>query len=380
MDTGYDFISPEFFNILFFSQKNVVIYPYVDVKHIHSLDCFTVGFDVIDIDSTGIENICDIVEYETNNSYSQQPTLYYLLNVSSGDLEKLLEFPSFRCIINTAENVEQLVQGNRFIFYNKKSKSFLNYQPDRENLSFEQHLIQVSQNEDVLLDEILKIKSIATKIYSEVNENANSDNLPTLLSVYDQVYWDKIISFTGKYFNVEIPNFRRPKTTPKKKSPALSKDFSYEYEFIIKTNRNIGKKFIQLLHDYRYDKVNPANLEIDQLYYPKKLYNYLRNRHWKKGIPQDFISSWIQKLSNNSGMNDNDELDFQIICDKLQINPNQKFKAIQQINTPKESIKELLKTETAALEKNLEEIPPIENFQEFKNWLLRKLDALENLI
>ena len=55
MDTGYDFISPEFFNILFFSQKNLVIYPYVDVKHIHSLDCFTVGYDVIDIDSIGID-------------------------------------------------------------------------------------------------------------------------------------------------------------------------------------------------------------------------------------------------------------------------------------------------------------------------------------
>ena len=106
MDTGYDFITPEFFNILFFSQKNLVIFPYVDVKHLHSLDCFTVGYDVVDIDSTGIANICDIIEYETNNSYSQQPTLYYLLNVNSEDLEKLLESPNFRCIINTSENVE----------------------------------------------------------------------------------------------------------------------------------------------------------------------------------------------------------------------------------------------------------------------------------
>jgi len=28
----------------------------------------------------------------------------------------------------------------------------------------------------------------------------------------------------------------------------------------------------------------------------------------------------------------------------------------------------------------VETIPPIENFQEFKNWLLRKIDELENLI
>ncbi len=380
MDTGYDFITPEFFNILFFNQKNLVIYPYVDVKHIHSLDCFTVGHDLVDINSIGLENIHDIVEFETNNSYSQQPTLYYLLNVSTEDIEKLLESPNLRCIINTSDNVEHLANGNRFIFYNKKSKTFLNYQPERENLSFEQHLIQISQNEQVLLDEILKIKSIATKIFTDVNANTNSDNLPTLLSEYDQIYWDRILSFTEQYFNVEIPKFTRPKETLKKKSLSLSKDFSYEYEFILKTNRKIGQKFIQLLHDYRFDKVNPANLEIDQLYYPKKLYNYLRNRHWKKGIPHDFITNWVQKLCTNSHLDGNDRLDFQIIFDKLQINPRQKFNAIQEINTPKEPIEESLKTDIRILDNILEEIPPIENFQEFKNWLLKKLDDLQNLL
>ncbi|MCK4382363.1 MAG: hypothetical protein KAW66_03635, partial [Candidatus Lokiarchaeota archaeon] len=108
MDTGYDFISPGFLNILFFKQKNLVIYPYVDVKHIHSLDCFTVGHHLIDIDSTGLDNLHDIVEFETSNSYSQQPTLYYLLNVNAEDLEKLMESPNIRCIINASENVEHL--------------------------------------------------------------------------------------------------------------------------------------------------------------------------------------------------------------------------------------------------------------------------------
>ncbi|GAG21730.1 unnamed protein product, partial [marine sediment metagenome] len=127
MDTGYDFITPEFFNILFFKQNNLVVYPYVDVKHIHSLDSFTVGHDLIDIDSTGLENMLDIVEFETANSYSQQPTFYYLLNVSAEDVEKLLEYQNVRCIINTNDDVEHLVKGNKYIFYNKKNTSFLNY-------------------------------------------------------------------------------------------------------------------------------------------------------------------------------------------------------------------------------------------------------------
>ena len=380
MDTGYDFITPEFFNILFFTQRNLVIYPYVDIKHIHSLDCFTVGHDLIDIDSTGLENLHDIVEYETNNSYSQQPTLYYLLNVNMEDIEKLLASPNIRCIINTSDNVEHLANGNKFIFYNKKNNSFLNYQFERETLSFEQHLIQSSQNEEVLLDEILKIKSIATKIYSDVNANTNSDNFPTLLSDYDQVYWDKILSFTKQYFNVEIPKFTRQKIVLKKKSIASLKDFSYEYEFILKTNRKIGKKFIQLLHDYRYDKVNPANLEIDQLYYPKKLYNYLRNRHWTKGIPQDFITNWVQKLCTNSHLDENDRLDFQIIFDKLHINSIQGFGVIPESQPTKKPIRDIIEIENSTSERIMEVIPPIENFQEFKNWLLKKLDELQSLI
>jgi len=380
MDTGYDFISPGFLNILFFKQKNLVIYPYVDVKHIHSLDCFTVGHDLIDIDSTGLDNLHDIVEFETSNSYSQQPTLYYLLNVNAEDLEKLMESPNIRCIINASENVEHLANGNYFIFYNKKNRTFLNYQPERENLAFEQQLIRSSQNEQELLDNVLKIKSTATKIFSDLNANTNSDNLPTLLSDYDQKYWDKILAFTQLYFNIQIPKFTRPKISSKKKNSALSKNFSKEYEFILKTNRKIGQKFIQLLHDYRADRVNPANLEIDQLYYPKKLYNYLRNRHWTKGIPQEFITNWVQKLNINSHLDESDRLDFQIIFDKLRIIPVKKINTPKEIKTSKKSVKEHSDFEDKITKKAIETIPPIESFQEFRNWVLKKIDELENLL
>jgi len=380
MDTGYDFITPEFFNILFFNQKNLVIYPYVDVKHIHSLDCFTVGHDLIDIDSTGLEKIHDIVEFETNNSYSQQPTLYFLLNVSAENVEKFIESPNIRCIINTSDNVEHLVNGNKYIFYNKKNGTFLNYAPERENLSFEQYIIQISQNEQVLLDEILKIKRLATKIFSELNINSNSDNLPKLMSDYDQIYWDKILFFTEQYFNIQIPEFTRPKMTTKKKIFDLSKDFSEEYEFILKTNRKIAQKFIQLLHDYRFDRVNPANLEIDQLYYPKKLYNYLRNHHWAKGIPHGFITNWVQKLSTNSNLDENDRLDFQTIFDKLGITQIKKIDIKNENRSSKEQIKDAMEIKSKASEKIVKSIPPVENFQEFKNWLLKKLEELQNLI
>jgi len=380
MDTGYDFISPGFLNILFFKQKNLVIYPYVDVKHIHSLDCFTVGHDLIDIDSTGLDNLHDIVEFETSNSYSQQPTLYYLLNVNAEDLEKLMESPNIRCIINASENVEHLANGNYFIFYNKKNSTFLNYQPERENLVFEQQLIRSSQNEQELLDNVLKIKSVATKIFSDLNANANSGNLPTLLSDYEQKYWDKILTFTQLYFNIQIPKFIRPKISSKKKYSVPSKDFSKEYEFILKTNRKIGQKFIQLLHDYRADRVNSANLEIDQLYYPKKLYNYLRNRHWTKGIPQEFITNWVQKLNINSHLDESDRLDFQIIFDKLRIIPVKKINTPKEIKTSKKSVKEHSGFEDKITKKIIETIPPIESFQEFRNWVLKKIDELENLI
>ncbi|MBA7590048.1 hypothetical protein ES708_32149 [subsurface metagenome] len=217
MDTIYDFISPEFLNILFFQQKNLVIYPYVDLKHIHSLDCFTVGYEVVDLDSTVLHNLREIIEFEVSSSYSQQPTFYYILNAKVEDIKILLESPNIHCVINTHENVEHLANGDKFIFYNKKNNAFLNYEPERVNLSFEQHLIQTSQNEQILSDEILKIKSLATKIFVDLNNRNNADNLAKLMRDYDQIFWDKILTFTRLYFKIQIPKFERPKKIPKKK-------------------------------------------------------------------------------------------------------------------------------------------------------------------
>jgi len=364
MDTLYDFQKPEFLNILFFQQKNLIVFPYVDLKHIHSLDCFTVGYEVVDLDSTVLHNLREIIEFEASNTYSQQPTFYYILNAKVEDIKVLLESPNIHCVINTHENVEHLANGDNFIFYNKKNNSFLNYEPERVNLSFEQHLIQTSQNEQILSDEILKIKSVATKIFVNLNNQNNADNLPKLMSDYDQIYWDKILNFTKLYFKIEIPKFERPKKIAKKKFSKPQKDFSFEYEFILKTNRKIGKEFIQLLHAYRFDKVNPANLEVEQLFYPKKLYNYLRNHHWEKGIPPDFVSKWVQMIDTKSHSKENKLHNTYINKPIKQIKPIKPT-----VNIKNESVKVII-----------EPIPSVENFQEFKSWLLKKLDDLVTIL
>jgi len=263
MDTEFDFITPEFLNVLFFQQKNLVIFPYVDLEHLRSLQVFAVGYDVVDIDSTVVHNLSDIIEFEAG-SYSQQPTFYFVLN---------------------------------------------------------------------------------------------------------------------------------PKTK--------------EIEELIKVNRKIGQKFIQLIHDYRFEKVNPANLEVPQLFYPKKLYNYLRNHHWEKGIPQEFVSEWVRATTVDFSLTEDDHMEFQMMLIKLDLpyflpefDAERESKAIAASPSrlkreaptqivrkgidPKtvpssEKKNKLVKKVKQAKQVGSDSIPPIENFLEFKGWMLKKLDELENL-
>ena len=90
MDTGYDFLQPEFLNILFFQQKSLVIAPYVDLKHLHSLEIFTGGYNVVDLDSTALHNIREILELENNNSYSQTPCFFFITNINSNELHEIM--------------------------------------------------------------------------------------------------------------------------------------------------------------------------------------------------------------------------------------------------------------------------------------------------
>ena len=166
MDTGDDFITSEFLNLLFFEQKNLVIFPYVDLKHLRSIDLFTIGFETVDIDSTAIHNLNEIIEYECNSSYSQLQTLYFILNPSFEELERLVDSPRLRCVINSKENVESLANGDQFVFYNKKSSTFLNCEFEGRDLSFEEEILRSSPTRQAIVDELLKIKSVSSKIFA----------------------------------------------------------------------------------------------------------------------------------------------------------------------------------------------------------------------
>lgn len=387
MDTGEDFITPEFLHLLFFVQKNIVIFPYVDLKHLKSLDLFTVGFETVDIDSTVIHNLNEIIEYENNNSYSQLQTLYFVLNPSFEELERLVDSPRLRCVINSKENVERLANGDQFVFYNKKNNNFLNYAFESQDLSFEEEIFRTSPNKQSLLDELLKIKSLSSKIFTELNQNNSPDNLPEILAEYDQKYWNKILKFTELYCQIEIPDFNPPAQLPKSGSKKKEIDYSVEYDIIIKTNRKIGRSFIQLIHNYRYDKVNPANLEVNQLFYPKKLYNYLRNHHWKDGIPEEFAIDWFK--NSQKDFSDEEELlmEFQVILNKLNLhysvqNIEIKSKAEPQkkrSSPGKNYNKKKIPLIRASHPVEPQTIPSINNFAEFQKWLLNNLDLLENL-
>ena len=401
MDTEFDFITPQFLNVLFFQQKNLVIFPYVDLKHLRSLQVFAVGYNVVDIDSTIIHNLSEIIEFEAS-SYSQQPTFYFVLNSKTEEIEMLIDSPRVRCVVNTREDVQSLAKGERFIFYNKKSKTFVNFEPEKQDLSFERHLISSYPDKQLLLDEMIKIKSLATRIFLQLNENSNIDNLLKLLEDYDQIYWDKILNFTQLYYDIEIPSFDKPKQLARKnKNSKPEKDFSFEYEVIMKVNRRIGQKFIQLIHDYRFERVNPANLEVPQLFYPKKLYNYLRNHHWEKGIPHEFVREWVRTTIKDFSLTENDQMEFQMVINKLnlpyslpELNAERESEPITvssshlKRESPTQITRKEKKPKTVPIPvKKIERvkqvesdsIPPIENFREFKGWMLKKLDELENI-
>ena len=62
------------------------------MKHLRSLQVFAVGYDLIDVDSTVLHNLSEIIEYEAS-SYSQQPTFYFVLNPKTEEIERLIDSP-----------------------------------------------------------------------------------------------------------------------------------------------------------------------------------------------------------------------------------------------------------------------------------------------
>ena len=386
VDSGEDFITPEFLNILFFQQKNLVIFPYVDLKHLHALEIFTAGHTPIDLESTALHDLRNILEFESSNSYSQSPTFYFIYNLDRDKVKEILAIDNIRCVLNSNEIIPELANGSEFIFYNKKNNQFLNYLEHNSNLVFEQHLISSSQNITILQDKIQSIKNVASQIFTEVNQNSSSSRLPELLKGFEQKYWQKILDFTSRYFGVNIPPASLLKSDsyepPSIGSRKDFKDFSNEYEIIVSLNKRIGKEFIQQLHEFRSKRVNPEYLELEELFSPLKLYNYLRNRHWKEGIPQKFIDKWLQMNISQYTLTDSDMDDLETIFTKL---------GIRQDTTPLPTSKPLTANSkpervTTPLESTssdqilVDEMPSLQNWAQFKKWIISQIGNIGKII
>ncbi|MHA1914469.1 MAG: NYN domain-containing protein [Promethearchaeota archaeon] len=403
MDTGEDFITPQFLNILFFQQKNLAIFPYVDLKHLHALEIFAPGYTPIDLESTALHDLKNILEFESTNSYSQSPTLYFIYNLTKEKVKEILTVKDVHCVLNANENISEYVNGSNYIFFNKKNNQFLNFPEAGINLDFENFLISSSQNSTILQDTIQKIKSIASRIFTEVNQSNTFSNLPKLLQEFDKKHWQRILDFTSNYYGINVPTEEELKKIPVGLSDTTdkhSKNFSDEYDTLISTNNALGKEFVLLLHKYRSEKVNPSHLELEELFNPKLLYNYLRNHHWKQGIPQDYIKEWI--LMNISGypLTDSDSEDFQTILRKLSIQGDihtisTSIPEISKIPSSGETISEAHSTQTEwegvtlELQNNLDEVERLlEQYQNsfileestFSQFLLTHLSELELLL
>jgi len=382
VDTGYDYITPEFLNLIFFQQKSIVIFPYLDVKYLHSLEIFAVGYNIINLDGAAIHNIVDLLEHESYNSYSQNPSLFIISNIKEAQLRKITALDSIHCIININENLEKFpIEGKSVVFYNKKSKKFLNFNVESVDLSFETWLIKNSQNQSILQDKIIKIKSIATQLFTEINNDADKKRLIELLSEYEQKYWDKIIQFTENYYQIEFPQLPRVRIPSNSVTEEAIGEHLQEYELIIKANANFAGEFVKALHEYRSKKVNPANLELMELFSPRKLYCYLRKHHWNQGIPEDFIQEWVNMSTTNYLLTQSEKQYFLTLFSKLNIpNANIEFPTIkkEQIKLSSSETNKKTKNESLTVENETKTtIPSIEDFPLFKEWIINKLEHIE---
>ena len=397
VDSAYDFLTPELLNVIFFHQKSVVVFPYVDKKHLKSLEIFCVGYSIIDLDCTVLDDVVGIVGHEVG-TYSPNPNFYFIYNASKDIIASLHDMENVHFIINTHEDVSQLVNGHSLIFYNKKNKRFINWKFDSHELGFENHLFEQSQgNISLLHDSLMHIKSFATRIYAALVETNNYPSIPIMFNeqaeTYSSEYWERILEFMEHYYDIRTPpeiykglqelkvlGKKGSKTVPRAKKPH-SKDFSIEYDLIISTDRAISNAFVRALHDYRSEHVNSANLELSQLYNPKELYNYLRNHHWKDNIDEEFVIKWFK---DPALINENNSKSVKVMLKKLAI-PHDLV-----IKHEPEEMDENITFDSKLSENNIhneveicsnrnsEKKPSIKDFKLFKAWILAKLDQIES--
>jgi len=385
VDSEEDFITPEFLNILFFQQKNLVIFPYVDLKHLHALEIFTAGYSPIDLESTALHDLRNILEFESSNTYSQTPTFYFIYNLDRDKVKEMLTIENIRCVLNSNEIIPELANGSEFVFYNKKNSQFLNYSNNSSNLAFEQHLISNSQNITILQDKIQSIKNVASQIFTEISQNSSSSKIPELLKNFPQKYWQKILGFTSRYFGINLPPISQFKSDSYE-PPSISsrkdfKDYSDEYEIIVSLNKALGKEFIQQLHDFRSKRVNPEYLELEELFSPLKLYNYLRNRHWKEGIPEKFIDKWLQMDISQYTLTESDIADLETIFAKLGIRQSALLPSESPIMSPEPERTPTFREPRSSDQHLVDDMPSLhDHWKDYKLWINYQMEFLKKLV
>ncbi|MCP6719042.1 MAG: hypothetical protein KJI71_02275, partial [Patescibacteria group bacterium] len=314
------------------------------------------------------------MEFESTNTYSQMPSLYFIYNLDKNKVKEVMSLENIRCVLNARENISDMVNGSKFVFYNKKNNQFLNLED--QDLAFEEYLIKSSGSKEILHDTIQKIKLISSQIFHEINEDPSLGSLPQLLKDFDKKYWNRILEFTANYFEIEIPPFTFSKgaesSTQMSESKEELKDYSDEYTILVSTNKNIGKEFIQLLHDYRSKRVNPSHLVLEQLFNPQELYNYLRNHHWSEGIPDTFVKEWSEMNLSQYKLTEQDQVDFENILRLLGL----KLVVIDAQKERMTPYKQLLAKKKAV---NPPQSPPVleEGWEGFQQWIINHIEELE---
>jgi hypothetical protein len=386
MDTQYDFITPEFLHLIFFKQKNLIIYPYVDLKHLRGLEVFATGYTMIDLESTALYDIKEVITNDAS-SYSDghTPNFYLIYNLDKKKAKELLDLKNVHCILNVNQIITDLLPADSddtFIFYNKKTNQFLNYEFVGLDLKFEQIILSLAENVGMLRDELQRIKITANQLFIELNKDPESMNLSKILGKYDEQEFSKIFEFTQNFYNIKIPKDILTKKPRFQRNSHKIIDFSHEFNSIVEKNKRLREEFIHLLHNYRMEHVNESNLELRELYSPQLLYNYLRKHHWENGIATEFLKDWIQMNNTGYKMEKNDLLDFHDILLELSI-PQEEINELILESTEDKDLsqqkKKIKQNEADKKKINIPEskIPSISNFTKFENWILMKLEEIE---
>lgn len=392
MDTEYDFISPEFMHLLFFKQKNLVIYPHVDVKHLRGLETFSVGYTMVDMECTALYNFKEVLKMPSDGSHSN---FYLIYGLNKENASELLELERTHCILNVSESMTDIMSEahDSFIFYNKKTGKFLNYNFDGEELKFEHMLISMAKDPEGVKTELLKIKNVAHRLYKSLNIDPEHVDVTTLFKDYNEEEYPKILEFTANFYDISIPDNileQKQRFNPENTKRAR---FFEEFKAITSVNQKLTDELIKMLHDYKQSNINQSNLELEELHTPMLLYNYLRKHHWEKGVPLAFFKRWPKMEHTQYQLNEDDLEDYRVILKKRGLTKDDLNEVLSSIDLLKVKGKPQPKKEPSDpisksvsrkrrpvqdAKPDIDDVPLIPNIGQFKKEVFAMLDDIES--